>query len=218
MESIRLHRGVTLVELLVVLSIIGILTAVVVTSQSTFNKTILLSNTAYDVALAMRSAETYGLGSRVAQGGVTNSGYGIHFDRASPKTFLLFADTYETPDAANQPYVCHAQGTEIDSPDHVPGDCSYTSGKDVAVTPYALGNGMTVSSILVYAAGVWSTTSLDSLDIVFARPNTEVYFAPGGEYMQSVSAACITITSPQGGLRYVRADRTGNITVNSSSC
>lgn len=196
-----------------VLSIIGILSAVVVTSQASFNKTVLLSNTAYDVALAIRSAETYGLGSRVAASGVTNAGYGIHIDASQPSKVLLFADVFSEADVVE----CHPQGTEVASPDHIPGDCAYTAGKDIDVMPLALGNGMKVSSLSVFTNNAWGSDR-DSLDMVFARPNTEVYFATNGEYVPNVSAACITITSPQGGARYVRVERTGNIIVNATSC
>ncbi len=113
------HRGVTIIEMLVVLGIIGVLATVVVTSQTSFNKTILLANTAYDVALSIRSAQTFGLGSR-AQGVVTpNAGYGIHFESAIPNTYKLFADKGGTP-------ACHTPASGVpNAPDVIPGDCTY---------------------------------------------------------------------------------------------
>ena len=81
---------------MVVLTIIVVITTVVVASQSSFNKTLILVNTAYDIALTLRSAETYGLGSR-AFGGVVNAGYGLNFQSGTPQSFTLFADTYPAP-------------------------------------------------------------------------------------------------------------------------
>ena len=49
---------------MVVLAIVTSITAIVFTSQNSFNKTLILANTAYDIALTFRSAATYGLGGR----------------------------------------------------------------------------------------------------------------------------------------------------------
>ena len=57
--------------MMVVLAIIVTITGVTLTSQTSFNKTLVLANTAYDIALTLRSSQTYGLGSR-AFGGITN--------------------------------------------------------------------------------------------------------------------------------------------------
>ena len=118
MESFHAPRGFTLIELLVVLGIVVTITSVVLTSQSSFNKTLVLANTAYDVALSLRSAAMYGLGGHAIS--TTPTGYGMHFERSAPESFTLFADTYPVTS------VCHA----IDDPstlDAQPGNCSYSS-------------------------------------------------------------------------------------------
>ena len=218
MESISFHRGFSLVELMVVLAIIGVIMSIVLTSQSTFNKTIILKNTAYDIALTLRNAETYGLGSRAA--GVTaNAGYGVHFQNAPTGTFTFFADTYPlSPSAFN----CHglpAGGSG--APDAQPGDCAYTAGQDQKVNEYALGNGITISDFCALSGGgVWSCAvarggGLSSLDIVFARPNPDAFIRANGF---SYTSACLTISSPQGGTRYISVASSGQITANAAPC
>jgi len=213
MEPIRHNSGVTIIELLVVLAIITILAGVVVTSQSAFNKTFLLSNTAYDVALTIRSAETFGLGSRAAT--VRNAGYGVHFDASTPGSFNLFADKYPGPNTACHPLRTGADGTE---PDATPGNCIYDSGanQDVLVTPFTLGNGITISNLYVN-----NMVPVTSLDIVFARPNTKTFISINGTYsnVTPITKACIRLKSPQGNyFRFVSVRSSGEITANASSC
>src|SRR3989338_7579467 len=64
------NRGFTLVELLVTLSLFVVLTTIVLFSQSKFNGSILLTNLAYDVAITVRQAQTYGVNVRETSSGV----------------------------------------------------------------------------------------------------------------------------------------------------
>lgn len=56
--------GFTMVEMLVVLAIFGILTAVIIFNHGSFNSNIVLTNMAYEVALEIRQAQVYSLGVR----------------------------------------------------------------------------------------------------------------------------------------------------------
>lgn len=215
--------GFTLIELMVVLAIIVVITAIAITSQSAFNKSIILANTAYDVALTLRSAESYGLGSRAA-GTVANAGYGVHFERGTPNTITLFADLYPGPgpSSANN---CHPV-SDPNVPSALPGNCRYDASQGERVTSFLLGNGITVSDFCVHNNG-WScaTTgnqSLSSLDIVFSRPNPDPFISWNGQVYFVTSpptdAACMTLTSPSGGFRYVSVAASGEITANDTSC
>ena len=208
MEPLRLHRGFSLIELMVVLAIILIITSVVLGNQSSFNKTLILANTAYDIGLTLRSAQTYGLGSRIV-GTATNAGYGVHFLSGSPGSFGLFADTSPAPSCS--------------TPDCKPGDHAYTTDSDVLVQTYTLGNGMTINNFCSLTSGTWTCAAgggLTSLDIVFSRPNPVPFISPNGVYSTSfpATAACIAITSPQGGGRFISVTASGQITANAASC
>lgn len=231
MEPLHSHHGValtdssagfTLIELLVVMAIITIISGIIFTSQSSFNKTLILANTAYDVALSLRSAETYGLGGHALS--AVPTGYGIHFDKSAPGSFLLFADSYP---AASMGSVCHAPTNTAGGLDAQPGDCSYESGsgQDTTVANYTLGNNITVSDFCAFASGAWTCSSthggsLTSLDIVFARPNPDPLMSTNGLYssVSPVTGACLSITSPLGGSRYVSIASSGEITANATSC
>jgi prepilin-type N-terminal cleavage/methylation domain-containing protein len=221
MEPFYLRRGFTLIELLVVLAIIITITSVALASQSSFNKTLILTNTAYDIALALRSAETYGLGSRAVQG-VDNTGYGLDFNAATPGSFTFFADTFPGPSS----FSCHGlPAAGADAPDAKPGDCVYETSQGEKITDYTLGNGITVSDFCAFAFNSWSCVhsngnNLTSLDIVFARPNPQAFVSVNGSYSISlpVTRACLVVSSPQGGQRYVSVAASGAITANASSC
>lgn len=205
---------------MVVLTIIVVITMVVLSSQSSFNKTLILANTAYDIALTLRSAETYGLGSR-AFGTTVNAGYGLHFDVGTPGSFTLFADQYPVPSVSS---VCHP-ALDVSAPSAQPGNCSYDPSQGEKITNYTLGNGITVHDFCAYALNTWSCAGaqgggLTVLDIVFARPNPEPFISVNGSYTTTfpVTAACITLTSPQGGEKYVSVGSSGQINANASSC
>ncbi len=216
MEYFHTHRGFTLIELLVVLAIIMVITTITLTSQGSFNKTLTLANTAYDIALSFRSAETYGIGSRVA-GTVSNTGYGLHFNRAAQDSFTLFADTY--PVVGSSPsLLCHVPPTNDPiGPAAKPGNCSYDAGQGELVTDYALGNRITISNFCALS-GTWScanTGAISTMNVVFARPNPDPFIRTN---VSSATAACIAVTSPQGGFRYVSVAASGAITANATSC
>ena len=218
MEPIHPHRGFTLIELLVVAAIILIVTAVTITSQASFNKTIILANTAYDIALTMHSAENFGLGSRAANG-VVNAGYGVHFDMAVPNSLILFADTYP-PVGSSGPF-CHTTVGVPGGPGAIPGDCVYEplsnpGGSDQIINDYTLQNGITLSSLCGYSSS-GSCSNATTLDVVFARPNGDATISINGA-VSPYTKACIAVTSPQGGLRYVSVDTLGEISVSASPC
>jgi len=205
---------------MVVLAIIVVISVVVLASQSSFNKTIILTNTAYDVALTLRSAETYGLSSRVT-GASANAGYGINFQKATPGSFILFVDFYPAPSTLS---VCHPT-SDASSPSALPGDCVYQPDQGERVSEYVLGNGITIADFCIFALDRWWCAyaqggGLSSLDIVFARPNPDPFMSVNGLYFSAIpiSAACLALTSPQGGARFISVAASGQIVANAASC
>ena len=100
----KINRGFTVVELLVVVSIMVIMTTIVLFNYNKFNDSMLISNLAYDVSLTIRQAQTYGVAVLELPG--SNSGsqiapishhayfafpYGVHFDINS-SNFTLYVD------------------------------------------------------------------------------------------------------------------------------
>lgn len=204
------NKGFTLIELLVVLAIMTVITGIMITNQSSFNRTLILSNSAYDLALTLRATETYGISSRVTGSGVSDVGYGLHFGSAPTTSFILFADNTPSPSA----FGCHGLPPGgATAPDARPGDCMYESSEGVTV--YNLNNGITVSDFCAYVLGNWScaSTGLTSLDVVFARPDPNPFINGNG------TRACLTLTSADGSShRFVTVSASGAISANATSC
>ncbi len=210
MESISYSRGFTLTELIAVLAIISVISAVVITSQSNFNKDLLLTNAAYDIALTLRSVQTYGLGSR-AVGGAQNVGHGLSFVKATPNEFTHFADIY--PLSPSQ------------SPAARPGNGVYDVSQGEKVLEYQLGNGITIKDFCSRSipSNQWrcasdNQASLTALDISFSRPNADPSIRINSNDSLTASEACIITTSPQGGERFVSVTASGQIHTKATSC
>jgi prepilin-type N-terminal cleavage/methylation domain-containing protein len=103
----RERRGFSLIEMLTVIAIFSIITSVILVNQSRFNSSMLVTSLAYEVALAVREAQVYGLAVKESDGGFA-AGYGIHFTTDS-STFLLFT---EKSDPANGSYDEGKDGVE----------------------------------------------------------------------------------------------------------
>jgi prepilin-type N-terminal cleavage/methylation domain-containing protein len=214
-----LCEGFTLLELLVVLGIITVVTLVALTSQSSFNKTLILSNTAYDIALSIRSAETFGIGSRAAA--ASNAGYGVNFTSGNLTKYTMFADT--SP-AATLPSPCHPNLNGTTAPNAIPGNCFYTSD-DQLIQSYTLGNGITISNMCAYTGATsycisgGNNNTLTSLDIVFSRPNPDAFITINGVDNTLYTGACIAIVSPQGGTsRKITIGSSGTIVPSQGTC
>lgn len=166
-------RGFTLLEMLVVLAIIVIITVITLFGHANFDRSTLLTDTAYTIALSTRQMQTLGLSSR-AFGAVTNVGYGVHVSTLTPTSYVLFADTSAS---GGVPAYCPV-GT-AGTPEAKPGNCLYTAGADGIVQTYTLTRGFRVTEVCGRDTGNvrrCSTTGgayLQAVNAVFVRPNTE---------------------------------------------
>jgi prepilin-type N-terminal cleavage/methylation domain-containing protein len=230
MEPARFHhlkaaRGFSLVEMLVVLAIIAIVTTIALVSQSSFNRSLFLTDTAYSVALSIREVQTLGLSSRVfGTGGsaVQNAGYGAYFLKTNPGSYILFADTYR-PSAGSVPSNCLIGPTSPPTPETKPGDCIYTAGQDGIVETNTFSRGFTVSDMCATTASgrvCSSTDALTALSITFLRSSTETMAEAliSGAWTP-VTKEEIYVTSADGlGTRGICVSQVGQVSVATATC
>lgn len=92
----NLNRGFSLMELIMVITISGIMLTVVVIKQSTWNDTLAVNTQVYDLASIIRQAQTYSLGVREnsysPSGDNFNVGYGIYLSQDSLNSYIFFVD------------------------------------------------------------------------------------------------------------------------------
>lgn len=198
-------RGFTLVELLVTLSLFVVLTTIVLFSQQKFNGSILLTNLAYDVALTVRQAQSYGVNVRETSGGSFEKAYGVHFDTSSAKNtkFLLFSDSVGLGNDGvyNGSWTCN-------------------SGGDECLNSYSIKRGNYISDIKVTSSDCapdLSPCSAKELDITFLRPDPDAKFkakkSNGGGNVNNITEATIILSSASGDARNVLVNSTGQISV-----
>ncbi|MEK7157731.1 MAG: prepilin-type N-terminal cleavage/methylation domain-containing protein [Patescibacteria group bacterium] len=184
-KNLTPSKGFTLIELLVTLSLFVVLTTIVIFSQSKFNGSILLTNLAYDVALTVRQAQSYGVNVREVASDTSTGfkhAYGVHFDIANDKEFILFSDS-------------------------VGGDGNYKEGDDSLINKYKIKRGSYISNLCVNS----SCDNVSKLDITFLRPNPDAIIK--GDSATDETEAKITISSSDGATRTVIIYSTGQISI-----
>lgn len=207
------RRGFTIVELMVVISIMLVLTLVFLLRQQKFDSSTLLRSLGYSIALSIRQAQVYGSSilentpGAFAAGNAASS-YGVHF--SVPEAYVLFADGNNNG--------------------------QYTSGTDQNIKIFLLNSGYTIQTFCglrgatmdcyttcptTLPTGITSCTpgAITYLTILFKRPNPDACFASSlyptaCSGTQVYSSAYLQIIGPDGvTTRSINATQTGAISV-----
>jgi prepilin-type N-terminal cleavage/methylation domain-containing protein len=181
-------RGFTLVELMVSVSIFAFMTAFLLAKYGTFNRGIFLTNLAYDIALTIRSAQSYGLNVQGVDGAPEpfkfRSGFGVHFETESPD-FFLYADY---------------NGSNV-----------YDSGDGEPLSEYSIKRNNKIVE-LTYGANCDQPTEV--LDITFLRPNPDAIIIVNGASLSAPQqCARIVIEAPDKTRNTIEIRSTGQIAV-----
>ena len=181
------------------------MTTLVVAKYGSFNRSTLLTDTAYDTALVIRLAQTYGLSVKNSASGGTNfnTPYGVDFDTgsdfcggstSSASSFTLFADSNpSTPD----------------------GLCGVS---DTSITPYKLNGGATVTYLCAGTDATNCHTSgqtMSRLFISFVRPNPEAVICgvTGGVSTCNYAYAEVRLSGVDASTRSVVIRQNGQISI-----
>jgi Tfp pilus assembly protein FimT len=178
-----------LAEIVIVLSIVGFLTAAVIAQYRNFDSTTVLRNLAYEVALSVREAQVMTISTSNLGGGGTlltegQNSYGIHFTENSG-TYVIFNDH----DSDNQ----YDPGTEL--------------VKLISIT-----QGASITSLVERRANSADEYSIDEATITFDRPHLDTTFRTTSG-SNNVVEVIVTVTSNRGGDRMVHIARSGRISV-----
>lgn len=197
-----IQKGFTIIEMLAVLAIFSILTAIVVFNYTKFRSDTILTNMAYEVALSIREAQIYGVSARSSASGASadfSRAYGIYIPTIPTNAYYLFSDTDTSGVGGTGDK--KFSGT----------DCAIGNGGDTCVTPYTLQQNIKITA--VYVDGTVCGNS-NKFSILFKRPNPEPIFSKNGEAPDTnISRIQITLTADDDTKRYVLVANNGQISV-----
>ncbi len=191
-------KGFTLVELVISIGIFALMTSVLLAKYGNFNQGVILTNLAYDVALAIRTSQSYGINVKsapTASASYSNSfqyGYGMHFSTLNDtekKRMTFFVDNLPVDKVYN------------DSP--APGEI---------ITEYSVKRGLKINKLCV-GADLASCVAVTSMDVMFLRPDPNAIITANGNGGTTYSYAYIEILSPDGSSKKIEIRKTGQIEI-----
>jgi len=213
------RAGFTLVEMMVCIAIFAMMTALLVAKYGNFNQSVLLTDLAYDTAITVNTAQTYGLSvqsSNVGAGSSFNYAYGVEFC-ANPAASGCgsVSNGGTTINLYNNLLVLFADANINGS---IIGDGIYNTG-DIQESLYTITRGAVISSICVSNANgndCPNSTNVTRLDITFKRPNPDAAICINGIPCTASNGypyAKITIKGTDGSTRQVIVRGTGQVSV-----
>jgi prepilin-type N-terminal cleavage/methylation domain-containing protein len=188
-KKLKLNRGMTYVELIVVLSIFSVLSSVAVFNYRAFQSRVDIKNLASDITLKIVEAQKASLSGLLPQSSVTSSwkpSYGVYFDISTPKQFIYFVDLDN-------------QGTR-------------ETLETINIT-----KDNSISSLGVCYQGSLdpcSLTSLSDLFLTFSRPNSGAIITSSSSFTSNINYVQITVTSPQGASSLIKLYPSGRVQIN----
>jgi hypothetical protein len=171
---------------LVVTGILVVLTTVVLANNNRFGGAIILRNLAYDMALSVREAQTYGISVRKFGASDFAVGYGVHIRLANPTSYVMFADTNEN---------------------------GFYTGEEELVRAMTISRGYRIADVCVTpATSATETCGIQKIDILFLRPEPDARIRINDTATLYQNARVI-LESPRGDRTSVIVEATGQIAV-----
>ena len=198
-----MHKGFTLIEFVVIISIFAIMAAVALFNFQGFNSNVAISNLSHDIALTLRQAQVFGWSAQTA---TTGSTLIPQIDPNDPTKLLHYADgvyfPYDTSTSSfkNQ-FILYTKtdpttGNEMYIPSNppIPGDIINDTMKiqgNVHIVGIREGD---YNALQLNNGNVPNTgdPAIESVSIAFSRPRPEAIFFPA-EFGQNVTGQYIAI-------------------------
>ena len=203
--------GFTLIELIVVLGIFALIMSVALFNQASLSSNVLITNLAYETALAVREAQTYGISVKATASSTLDSnfdmGYGAYFDISKSDQMVVFGDA-----DGNKTYTENRNPTELQYLYKV------QNQRGNRITAICVANG-TAPGVPCHT-GV-NSYSVNKLAIMFKRPNPESVFNvvddASGVSQYTGPAVIVVNNIDNSNCRAIVVEATGQIRVENST-
>lgn len=187
------ERGVTVIEMVVVVGIFLIFAGSLLSRSSDFHNSSLLSTVAYEVAITIRETQVIATSvSGIESGGNTtfDAPYGIYLDEANGDSYIQYADINE--------------------------DGAYDSSTDEIRNEYTVGDLFTIQDVCTDTGSdveCFSDSSLSVVDIIYQRPSSSAIIYTTGGSGGTMRKVDIIIASDGGATSTVSVYKSGQIAV-----
>lgn len=190
--------GMTYVELIVVMSIFSIMSAVIMFNYGKFQEKVDIKNLASDIALRASQAQKSSAGGILPVSSVPpdwKPAYGVHFDTDVPKSFAYFVDNA----LPNLGFDGNFNNSTCD------GECL----EKITIT-----KSYTVSKVESCVSDTSCSDISGPLSITFQRPDTRANFTgSSGALNSNVNYLQITVASPGGTQGIIKVFASGRIEI-----
>lgn len=202
--------GLTIIELLVVVSIFVIVTGLSIFNYKNFNSSIGTQNLADDIALTIRKAQGYAIGVR-GEGEIFNSGYGIYFSInknpsslyvSSNTSFILFVDI------DNDKIYDYKAGDD--------GKCGTPEDGNECLEVLNIKSLDEIKDIYLNDNISNFIGASDAVSILFHRPNPEpIFYDKTGDRLNisSIKIKVTNLNDPDNIYKFIRISNTGQISI-----
>lgn len=199
LSKIKRDKGMTLVELIVVLGIFVLVTGITIFDYNSFRSNISLQNLADEIALSVRKAQSYAIGVKSA-GGSFSDNFGIHFstkeagienNNSSSKSFVLFVDIEDKDNKYNPSDICGV-------------------GEEECLEILTIKTEDKITGILREGE---LDENLETIDVIFKRPNPDANFYDNGDYVGEQSIGIQITNTRSGGVKNIIISNTGQISI-----
>jgi prepilin-type N-terminal cleavage/methylation domain-containing protein len=213
-------RGLTLIEMLVVIAIVMIIAAILLFKYADFSTNVSIRGLAQQMALSIRKGQTYATSARPAETGNFNTGiypaYGLAFNLQdekssgaaakllpSDKRFVLFADI---------PTSAHPQGDKIYQNSNTL--CGKPAAGNECVESFTITSGDSIQEICSDAISGNGCETSGSATIIFRRPIPDAYICINSSTCsKSAAYVDIVVESAKGLKKTISVWNTGQISV-----
>lgn len=200
----------TYVELIVVLAIFSVLSAVVLFNYSAFQSKVDIKNLANDLAIRIVEAQKSALNGKLTTKTIipAKPSYGIYFKFNSPgdrASFVTFANNIIN-DGLNTDFSDSVLASVCPNPYDLNAECT---------DKITLTRGNTISEVKVFYQDVTPPLVVaNDISFTFTRPSGNPVFRSGGVILTPVSYVQITVTSPQSLSAKIKLYASGRVQIN----